>query len=302
MDIAEQIEPNSVDLILCDPPYGIMKNDNPTARINGGRTIDWDYVIPPEEMLAITARVLRRNGTAIFFSQGIFTAQMRMAYNRFLTFTQGGVWVKNNCGNPFGCNRNLTSYFEDISIYRKRCELQHNAAREYSKKMYEYMGVKTKKEVHRVLGHYGAMKIMEHDTANHNICTEETYNQLIDIYHIDKMDGYLPYAELKKLFDSCYDSAIFNVLPGRKQNKNVFEYAKDTPSLHPTQKPIGLLEELIRIYTNEGDTVLDWTMGVGSTCVAAVNTRRKYIGIEKNEEYFAIAKERIEDAKYSLLG
>lgn len=302
LDIAEQIEPNSVDLVLCDPPYGMMKNDN-RARLNGGRTIEWDYVVPPEKLLAITARVLRKNGTAIFFSQGIFTAQMRMAYNRFLTFTQGGAWIKNNCGNPFGCNRNLTSHFEDLSIYRKQYDLRHNAAREYSKKMYEYMGVKTKNEVHRALGHYGAMKIMEHDTANHNICTEKTYSQLIDIYHIDKMDGFLPYAEMKQLFDSSgYALQTFNLLPGRRQNKNVFEYAKDTPSLHPTQKPIGLLEELIRIYTNEGDTVLDWTMGVGSTCVAAVNAGRKYIGIEKDDKYFAIAKERIEEAKYSLLG
>ena len=298
LEVAEQIEPNSVDLILCDPPYGMMQKDTRPE----SRPITWDYMIPPEKLLDISARVLRRNGTAIFFSQGIFTAQMRMAYNRFLTFTQGGAWIKNKCGNPFICKRALTSHFEDLSIYRKLYDLKHNAAREYSKKMFEFMGVKTKREVHRALGHYGAMKIMEHDTANHNICTEKTYRQLIDIYHIDQMDGFLPYEELKELFASSFGGRVFNILPGRKQNKNIFEYTKDVPPLHPTQKPVGLLEELIRIYTNEGDTVLDWTMGVGSTCVAAVNTRRNYIGIEMNEEYFAIAKQRIEEAKYSLLG
>lgn len=220
LEVAEQIEPNSVDLILCDPPYGVMQNDTRP----GSRPITWDYMIPPEKLLDISARVLRRNGTAIFFSQGIFTAQMRLAKNRWLTFTQGAVWIKNNTGNHFGCKKNLTSWVEDISVYRKT----------------------------------GGTSKNEHPRT-------------------------------------------FNVLPGRKQNKNIFEYAKDVPSLHPTQKPVGLLEELIRIYTNEGDTVLDWTMGVGSTCVAAVNTRRNYIGVEMNEEYFAIAKERIEEAKYSLL-
>ena len=63
--------------------------------------------------------------------------------------------------------------------------------------------------------------------------------------------------------------------------------------LHQTQKPIELLEYLIKTYTNESDLVLDSTMGSGSTCVAAKNLNRKYIGIELDEEYFEIAKERI---------
>lgn len=65
-------------------------------------------------------------------------------------------------------------------------------------------------------------------------------------------------------------------------------------SIHPTQKPVGLLEYLIRTYTNEVDTVLDFTMGSGSTGVACVNTGRKFIGIELDKGYFEIAKERIE--------
>ena len=64
-------------------------------------------------------------------------------------------------------------------------------------------------------------------------------------------------------------------------------------ALHPTQKPVALLEYLIRTYTNEGETVLDFTMGSGSTGVACVNTNRNFIGIELDENYFKIAKERI---------
>jgi site-specific DNA-methyltransferase (adenine-specific) len=64
--------------------------------------------------------------------------------------------------------------------------------------------------------------------------------------------------------------------------------------LHPTQKPVSLIEYLIKTYTNESETVLDFTMGSGSTGVACVNTNRKFIGIEKDEKYFTIAKQRIE--------
>ena len=66
--------------------------------------------------------------------------------------------------------------------------------------------------------------------------------------------------------------------------------------LHPTQKPIELLEYLIKTYTNDGETVLDFTMGSGSTGVACVNTNRRFIGIELDEGYFEIAKKRIEEA------
>lgn len=65
---------------------------------------------------------------------------------------------------------------------------------------------------------------------------------------------------------------------------------------HPTQKPVALMEYLIRTYTNEGETVLDFTMGSGSTGVAAINTNRKFIGIEQEKEYFEIAQKRISEA------
>ena len=67
--------------------------------------------------------------------------------------------------------------------------------------------------------------------------------------------------------------------------------------LHPTQKPVALLEYLIKTYTNEGELALDFTMGSGSTGVACINTNRKFIGIELNENYFNIAKGRLENIK-----
>ena len=74
----------------------------------------------------------------------------------------------------------------------------------------------------------------------------------------------------------------------------MLEYKKDNDGYHPTQKPVALLEDLIQTYSNEGNTVLDFTMGGGSTGVACVNTGRKFIGIELDKGYFDIAKERIE--------
>ena len=77
--------------------------------------------------------------------------------------------------------------------------------------------------------------------------------------------------------------------------KCILQFAKDKEGLHPTQKPVALLEYLIKTYTNEGDIVLDNCMGSGSTGVAAINTNRNFIGIELDEGYFNIAKERIEN-------
>ena len=70
--------------------------------------------------------------------------------------------------------------------------------------------------------------------------------------------------------------------------------------LHPTQKPVSLLEYLIKTYTNEGESVLDNCMGSGSTGVACINTNRNFIGMELDQQYFEIAKKRIEEAQAQL--
>ena len=74
-----------------------------------------------------------------------------------------------------------------------------------------------------------------------------------------------------------------------------FSNANQNGKVHPTQKPVPLIEYLIKTYTNEGETVLDFTMGSGTTAVACINTKRNFIGIEKEERYYEIAKKRIED-------
>ena len=83
-----------------------------------------------------------------------------------------------------------------------------------------------------------------------------------------------------------------------KYPETIIEYSSraEKRGLHPTQKPVALLEYLIKTYTNEGETVLDNTMGSGTTGVACVNTNRGFIGMELDDKYFEIAKERIEKA------
>lgn len=87
---------------------------------------------------------------------------------------------------------------------------------------------------------------------------------------------------------------------GWRYPTQVWKFQRDclTSNLHPTQKPIALLEELIKTFTNEGETVLDNCMGSGSTGVACINTNRNFIGYELDEHYFQIAKERLEQHEY----
>jgi DNA modification methylase len=91
--------------------------------------------------------------------------------------------------------------------------------------------------------------------------------------------------------------SVFNLWQGGKSKSNVLEYARDNDGYHPTQKPIALLEDLIQTYSNEGNTVLDFTMGSGSTGVACINTNRNFIGIELDKGYFDIAEKRINEAQ-----
>ena len=83
---------------------------------------------------------------------------------------------------------------------------------------------------------------------------------------------------------------------GDSKKSNILKYKKDYERLHPTQKPVNLQIDILKTYTNEGELVLDFTMGRGSTGVACANTGRRFIGIELDEYYFNIAKERIENA------
>jgi site-specific DNA-methyltransferase (adenine-specific) len=146
-----------------------------------------------------------------------------------------------------------------------------------------------------VIGEIGqkADHTLKTGSTQFGLCTESTYNELIQVFSIDKMQGFKTYEELREI-DKKYDST-FNLWEGNKYKSNILKYKKDYTGLHPTQKPILLLEDLIKTFSNEGDLVVDLTMGSGSTGVACINTNRNFIGIEKDDKYFEIAKKRIEE-------
>lgn len=101
----------------------------------------------------------------------------------------------------------------------------------------------------------------------------------------------------KSSTDNIYNSEYFIPISNAKgYPRNVLKYSNpNNKLLHPTQKPVELLEYLIKTYTNEGETVLDNCMGSGSTGIACINTNRKFIGYEKDEKYFDIAKNRLNE-------
>jgi len=137
-----------------------------------------------------------------------------------------------------------------------------------------------------------------HETLQCFYMKGTTYNPIMkervgkhkECYRYDHYCGennHIELAKVKKRYDPDFvqPSSVleFNVVPNRNGK------------LHPTQKPVALMEYLVKTYTNEGDTVLDFTMGSGTTGVACKNLNRNFIGIELDENYFNIAKERINE-------
>lgn len=126
-----------------------------------------------------------------------------------------------------------------------------------------------------------------------------TYNPQMEKYSGPKRTNKVKDGCVGKLVDSSCKLAIEYNDKGERYPKQVWRFKRDKLkcNLHPTQKPVALLESLIKTYSNEGDIILDNTMGSGSTMVACVNTKRNGIGIELDDNYFKIAQERVQQAQ-----
>ena len=277
-----------VDLILCDPPYGNM-ND---AELDGwkNQTTQWDIAIDPKEIYTKTDKLLRENGILVLFSQEPYTSQLRTNTITNLPFCYPMIWKKDHFANALIAKKAPVSYFEDINVFCKKydTDLLH-PLRQYSKKVMDYIGLGLK-QINNELGHRRAEHFFYWNTSQFKIPTLDTYLEIEDKFKIKEMNGYLNYdeiVEINKKFNKKFN------LYGENKKSNILEYKKDYGRLHPTQKPVDLLIDLINTYTDEGDLVLDFTMGSGSTGIACMNTNRNFIGIELDEKYFNIAKERI---------
>ena len=225
----QEIPDGSIDMILCDLPYGTTYNK-------------WDKVLPLDELWEQYKRVIKKNGCIALHSDMPFTVDLINACRSLYRYEL--IWHKSNATDFMNANRKPLKAHESIQIFYK---------------------------------------------------SQPTYNP-------QKTEG-KPYSKVRTTLSPNYHikERIPTVSNGERYPRTVLNFSNAVKGgLHPTQKPIELEEWLIRTYTNEGDTVLDNCMGSGTTCVACVNTRRHYIGFEKEEGYFKTAQERIATAKDNL--
>jgi site-specific DNA-methyltransferase (adenine-specific) len=214
----QNIESVSVDMILCDLPYG------KTA-------CKWDTVIPFEPLWEQYKRIIKKNGAIVLFGSQPFTSALIMSNLRM--FKYEWIWEKDNStGFQLAKKRPLKKH-ENIIVFG---------------------GSK-----------YNPQELIKFGKENKRGKCGDNWGEMQSNSYIQEFTNY---------------------------PTSLIKFKKDKGK-HPTQKPVALLEYLIKTYTNEGETVLDNCMGSGSTGVAARNLNRKFIGIEKDENYFNIAKERI---------
>ena len=294
----EHIDNGSVDLILTDPPYGTIKNNPKNWTVGNKKDNEWDNAINPKKIYNIANRILRKNGRLILFSQQPYTTELIEEQIPNLPHSYNLYWYKNDFANGLLCNKAPVNYIEDIVVFKKDNPLNENEfihpLREYFAKVMEYIGLSLK-QINDCLGHRKAEHSFYINSTQFSLCTKETYQELIDKFNIGNMQGFKQYKKLKQIDKRHKErfKSIFNLPKGKKYKSNVLEYSKDYGGYHPTQKPVALLEDLIKTYTNEGDLVVDLTAGSGSTGVACQNTNRDYILIEQEEEYVDVIRDRL---------
>ena len=230
LEVMQEIDDKSVDLILCDLPYGSV-------------SCSWDVVIPFDKLWEHYLRVGKDNCCYCLFGIQPFTTDLINSNRKMFKYSM--VWNKNVPTGMAQAKYRPMRYHEDILIFYKNQPT-------YNPILKERVGV---------------------GKACYN------YN------HYCGPNNHLELEKVKKRYNPDYvqPSTVLDcrVVPNRNGK------------LHPVQKPEDLLNYLIRTFTNENDIVLDSCMGSGTTCLAAKNCSRQYIGIEKEEKYFNIAKDRL---------
>lgn len=225
----ESIANNSIDMILCDLPYGITQNK-------------WDSIIPLDPLWEQYRRIAKPNAAIVLMAQSMFTAKLMLGAGDIYRYSL--IWEKTKAGGFLNAKRMPLQAHEDICIFYRKLPV-YNPQMEVGKP-------------------YNKKQVNDGDGKN--------YGKFSRAGQVVVNDGF-------------------------RYPRSVLKFSNNNHgSVHPTQKPVALMEYLIRTYTNEGEVVLDNCMGSGTTGVACVNTNRHFVGIEKDTDYFQIAKKRIEDA------
>lgn len=307
---SDNIESGSVDLILTDLPYGTIKGlgKSRVAKEKKYNVSEWDNAIETEKIMNIANRILRKNGKMVLTANQPFTTELIKNAIPNLPHSYNMYWDKMHFSNCLIANKAPVSYVEDVLIFSKKnplhdCEFSH-PLRTYFNDIKNFIG-ESKKSIMEKIGSR-ADHCLRFQSSQFELCTEATYKDFISKYNINKMEGFKTFEQLREIdrpFKSKHNEglnlmnpSIFNLWEGNKVKSNILRYKKDFNGHHPTQKPVLLLEDLIKTFSNEGDLVVDLTMGSGSTGVACVNTKRDFTGIELVEGYFNIAVDRIKEA------
>lgn len=240
LELMSDIPDGSVDMILCDLPYGTT-------------ACSWDSIIPFEPLWAQYKRVIKRNGAVVLTASQPFTTAL-IASN-YEMFKYCWVWEKSRAtGHVHAKNKPLKAH-EDICVFSKGTTVHANQS------------------VNR----------MRYNPQNTISVNRENYRPSRGVKGSDVVNSLRP----------SHKQTV--VQTATNYPKSVLKIASEhnVGQIHPTQKPVALFDYLIRTYTNPGDTVLDNCAGSGTTAIAALNTGRGYICIEKDPEYYKLATERV---------
>ena len=299
---SDKIESGSVDLILTDLPYGTVgesMQDN-TGKYKIINQSKWDNVIDTTKIMEVANRILRKNGKMILTAQQPFTTELITKAIPNLPFSYTIFWDKLHFANCLGANKACVNYMEECLLFsKKQCYEAKHPLKETFFKIYKNHTKEDCMNAMRTSGRFSSEQSVNFHTSikfgyGNGMVFELMVEDLFN--HVKKtIDIPYTYQELKQI-DKEHKikyGSTFNLWEGNKYKSNILKYKKDYDGYHPTQKPVLLLEDLIKTFSNENDLVVDLTMGSGSTGVACKNTNRNFVGIEMNDEYYDIACKRV---------
>ena len=291
---SDKIESGSVDLILTDLPYGTVKGmGGDMDKYKHLSNANWDNVIDTNKIMQIANRILRKNGKMVLTANQPFTTELISNTISNLPHNYNMYWDKMHFANCLIANKAPVSYIEDVLVFSKKDDPNDgNIIRNYFREQRQLVSHLNYPKIGKLLNitRQEANNWLSVDKINWSFPTLEKYILLQRLDICKK-----PYTELLELNEKHKKqfASTFNLWEGKKYKSNILKYKKDYTGHHPTQKPVLLLEDLIKTFSNENDLVVDLTMGSGSTGVAAKNTNRNFIGIEMDDNYFDIATKRI---------
>jgi len=251
----DKIADGSVDLICTDLPYGTTDRRGVEGK-GSNRLLGWDNVIPLDKLWEQYKRILKPLGTVVLTADQPFTSMLVLSNLEW--FKYEWIWKKKRTTGFLLANYRPMKETEDVLVFSP------GGAAAASKNT-------------------GNMTYNPQGLIEKNVKKKNNPKRLGKFLNNPDFMG----KNNKLLHESEYEQKWTNY------PSEVIEFGLDKNVIHPTQKPVDLMEYLVRTYSNEGETVLDNCMGSGTTGVACVNANRNFIGIEMDENYYTLASERI---------